>query len=89
MSKRPPKKIRELLPKYWWDFHWQDGKIDACTVSRAPRQGEPDEEVYVAKFLPSEKGIEQAEKLISALHAGRISEKTLGARHAQTAIDPT
>lgn len=60
---------KKSVPFYWWDFRHGENAIESVIVERM--------NVVVATFPPTEAGIQQAEKLIADLRAGRVSEKSL------------
>jgi hypothetical protein len=73
MPKKTIQPKKKVIPRYWWDFVWTDGKITHLIV-----ESDDDEKRIMAKYGLDPNGdaeeiIKIAEKLMWDLKCGRIS----------------
>jgi hypothetical protein len=67
---------KKVIPRYWWDFHWENGEIVSIDV-------ESDNENYpvVKRFFIdgefADREVWLAMKFIADLNAGRVDPKSV------------
>jgi hypothetical protein len=67
-------KGKKVVPMYWWDFHWENGKVFSIDVE-SNNENYPLIKRFVIAGEFADEELEQAIKLIGDLNAGRVDPK--------------